>query len=98
MIYIIGSGIAGLSAAVSLKISGHKVTVITKKVDGGSTPIAKGGVAVSVSVDDSPELHAEDTIKVGDGLCDIRTVRYVTQGGNMLSKLFSLGDLNLIKG
>jgi L-aspartate oxidase len=40
MIYIIGSGIAGLSAAVSLKISGHKVTVITKKVDGGSTPIA----------------------------------------------------------
>jgi L-aspartate oxidase len=81
-----------------LKISGHKVTVITKKVDGGSTPIAKGGVAVSVSVDDSPELHAEDTIKVGDGLCDIRTVRYVTQGVNTLSKLFSLGDLNLIKG
>ncbi|MFP3346877.1 MAG: FAD-dependent oxidoreductase [Sulfolobaceae archaeon] len=81
MIYIIGSGIAGLSASVSLKISGHKVTVITKKVDGGSTPIAKGGVAVPVSVDDSPELHAEDTIKVGDGLCDIRTVRYVTQEG-----------------
>lgn len=81
-----------------MKISGHKVTVITKKVDGGSTPIAKGGVTVPVSVDDSPELHAEDTIKVGDGLCDIRTVRYVTQGVNTLSKLFSLGDLNLIKG
>ncbi|BCU70465.1 L-aspartate oxidase [Stygiolobus caldivivus] len=81
MIYIIGSGIAGLSAAVALKIAGYKVTVITKKIDGGSTPIAKGGIAVAISSDDSPEIHAEDTIRVGDGLCDVKTVRYVTQEG-----------------
>ena len=78
MIYIIGSGIAGLSAAVALKTAEYKVTVISKKLDGGSTPIAKGGLAAAVGPDDSPELHAEDTIRVGDGLCDIRTVNYVT--------------------
>lgn len=78
MIYIIGSGIAGLSAAVSLKKSGKKVIIITKKIDGGSTPIAKGGVAIAIGNDDDPSLHAEDTIRVGDGLCDIKTVNYVT--------------------
>jgi L-aspartate oxidase len=78
MIYIIGSGIAGLSAAVALKIAEYKVTVISKNLEGGSTPIAKGGLTAAVGPDDSPELHAEDTIRVGDGLCDIRTVNYVT--------------------
>jgi len=60
MIYIIGSGIAGLSAALSLHKSGHRVTIITKKIKGGSSYEAKGGVAAAISPDDSPELHAED--------------------------------------
>jgi len=63
MIYIIGSGIAGLSAALSLHKSGHRVTIITKKIKGGSSYEAKGGVAAAISPDDSPELHAEDTLK-----------------------------------
>jgi L-aspartate oxidase (EC 1.4.3.16) len=78
MIYIIGSGIAGLSAALSLHKSGHRVTIITKKIKGGSSYEAKGGVAAAISPDDSPELHAEDTLKVGDGLCDTAVVNYVT--------------------
>lgn len=78
MIYIIGSGIAGLSAAISLHRSGYKVTVITKRLNGGSTFYAKGGISVALNNDDSPEIHARDTINVGDGLCDIKTVNYVT--------------------
>ncbi|MQL55801.1 L-aspartate oxidase [Acidianus ambivalens] len=78
MIYIFGNGIAGLSAAVSLTKSGYKVTVITKKITGGSTYIAKGGIAAAVGSDDSPEIHAKDTLRVGDGLSDERAVNYVT--------------------
>jgi L-aspartate oxidase len=78
MIYIFGNGIAGLSAAVSLTKSGYKVTVITKKITGGSTYIAKGGIAAAVGSEDSPEIHAKDTLRVGDGLSDERAVNYVT--------------------
>lgn len=78
MIYVIGNGIAGLTAAISLRKNGYSVVVITKKVDGGSTYIAKGGIAAAIANDDSPCIHAKDTLKVGDGLSDEKTVKYVT--------------------
>lgn len=81
MIYILGSGIAGLSSAISLKLAGHKVTIITKKIDGGSTPIAKGGIAVPLGVDDSAEKHIQDTLRVGKNLCDYKIVEYVVREG-----------------
>ncbi|AKA74220.1 L-aspartate oxidase [Saccharolobus solfataricus] len=79
MIYIFGSGLAGLSAAISLHKSGYKVTIISKKINGGSSYWAKGGIAAAVGNDDSPELHKIDTLEVGDGLCDSKTVDYVTR-------------------
>lgn len=79
MVVIVGTGVAGLSAAVSLRRNGYKVRLITKKITGGSTYIAKGGAAASLTGDDSPELHAQDTIKVGDGMCDLKAVNYVTK-------------------
>ncbi|GGI79729.1 L-aspartate oxidase [Vulcanisaeta souniana] len=78
MIYIVGNGIAGLSAAIALRRAGYDVTVITKGSRGGSSFISKGGIAAATSIDDSPQLHAEDTLKVGDGLCDMEAVRYFT--------------------
>ncbi|ARM75079.1 L-aspartate oxidase [Acidianus manzaensis] len=78
MIYVIGNGIAGLSAAVSLKKNGYDVIIITKKINGGSTYIAKGGIAAAISQEDSPEIHAKDTLIVGAGLSDERAVNYVT--------------------
>nr|WP_252901727.1 FAD-dependent oxidoreductase [Vulcanisaeta sp. JCM 14467] len=81
MIYVVGDGIAGLSAAISLRESGREVTVITKELRGGSSYISKGGVAAATSSDDTPQLHAQDTIMVGDGLCDEEAVRYFTSEG-----------------
>jgi L-aspartate oxidase len=78
LIVVIGSGVAGLSAALSLARARYDVKVITKSVTGGSTPIAKGGIAVPVGRDDSPEIHAQDTLKAGAGLCDEGAVRYFT--------------------
>lgn len=79
MIYVIGSGIAGLAAAISLRLKGRRVVVITKKILGGSSPTSLGGIAAATGQDDSPELHALDTIKVGDGLCDVDAVNYFTK-------------------
>lgn len=74
MIYIIGSGIAGLSAAIALKRAGYGVTVITKELRGGSSYVSKGGIAAATAIDDSPQMHAEDTLRVGDELCDVEAL------------------------
>jgi L-aspartate oxidase len=58
---VIGSGIAGLRAAIEIARSGAKVTVFTKqKTDDSNTQYAQGGVAVVLSDDDNAELHEED--------------------------------------
>lgn len=83
-VYVIGSGIAGLSVAIALKEAGNEVTVITKELLGGSSYVSKGGVAAATAVDDSPQLHALDTIRVGDGLCDEDAVRYFVKEAPMV--------------
>jgi len=66
---VIGSGIAGLRAAISLAAAGD-VTILTKADPRESnTGYAQGGIAAAVGADDSPELHARDTLAAGDGLC-----------------------------
>ena len=67
---IIGSGIAGLRAAVELAQAGD-ITIITKADPSESnTEYAQGGIAAAIGPDYSPALHAADTLKAGDGLCD----------------------------
>ena len=78
---IIGSGIAGLRAAVELVDAG-RVLVLTKGgPDDGSTTHAQGGIAAAVSPGDSPEVHASDTVLAGDGLCREGAVRVLTHEG-----------------
>jgi L-aspartate oxidase len=76
---IIGGGIAGLS--VALRLPEHmRVALITKGQLGESnTRYAQGGLAVALGADDSPELHFEDTLAAGAGLCDEDAVRILVE-------------------
>jgi L-aspartate oxidase len=78
---IIGSGIAGLRAAVELAGAGSVLVLTKAEPREGNTGYAQGGIAAAVGPDDSPELHAADTIAAGDGLCDERAVRVLVEEG-----------------
>ena len=70
-VIVVGSGIAGLSVALRLADKGHTVGIITKKDSAESnTNYAQGGIAAVTSNSDEIDIHVEDTLKAGDGLCD----------------------------
>jgi L-aspartate oxidase len=78
---IVGSGIAGLRAAVELAPS-RDIVIITKAIPSESnTEYAQGGIAAAIGPDDSPELHARDTMTAGDGLCDEHAVKVLCEEG-----------------
>jgi L-aspartate oxidase len=90
---VIGSGVAGLRASIALAESGATVTVLTKdKASESNTEYAQGGVAVVLSEDDDAELHEEDTIVAGAGLCDVAAVEtLVTKGTKYIQQLIAWG-------
>ena len=78
-VLIVGSGLAGLSAALLLAPS-SRVAVITKRaVAEGSSGWAQGGIAAVWSKDDSFESHVDDTLVAGAGLCDLDATRFVVE-------------------
>ena len=90
---VIGSGVAGLRASIELAKSGARVTVLTKdKASESNTEYAQGGVAVVLSDDDDAELHEEDTLIAGAGLCDEMAVEtLVTEGTKYIKQLIEWG-------
>jgi L-aspartate oxidase len=74
---IIGGGLAGLSAALSL--APQPVILLSKAELGleASTSLAQGGIAASLGPDDHLALHLADTLKAGDGLCDEPVAREI---------------------
>jgi L-aspartate oxidase len=75
-VVVVGSGAAGLMTAVALADAGRAVTVVTKGALGdGSTAWAQGGLAAVLGADDDAELHVQDTLVAGAGLCDEEAVR-----------------------
>src|SRR3712207_7478836 len=90
---VVGSGIAGLRAAIELADSGAQVTVLTKdKASESNTEYAQGGVAVVLSEDDDAELHEGDTPVAGAGLCDERAVEtLVSDGTRYIKQLIDWG-------
>jgi L-aspartate oxidase len=82
---VIGSGIAGLRAAIELASTGARVTVLTKdRTSESNTEYAQGGIAVALSEEDEVSLHEEDTLNAGAGLCDARAVRLMVEDGRAL--------------
>ena len=78
-VLIVGSGLAGLSAALHLAPT-HRVAVITKRaLQDGSSGWAQGGIAAVLADDDSFAAHIEDTLVAGAGLCDLATTRFVVE-------------------
>ena len=83
---VIGSGVAGLTAALRAQELGLHVLVVTKAaVEDGNTRWAQGGVAVVMDGEhddnDSVARHAEDTLTAGAGLCEEDAVRAIIEGG-----------------
>ena len=89
---VIGSGIGGLSFALKACELGD-VVIVTKKEDSESnTNYAQGGIASVLAKDDSFELHVEDTLRAGDGLCDPEVVRRVVEvGPGCIEELIQVG-------
>jgi len=92
-VIVVGSGVAGLTAALRARGIGRTVLLVTKaQVNEGSTRWAQGGVAAALSEDDSPEEHLRDTLVAGVGLCDVDAVRIlVTEGPSAVRELISTG-------
>jgi L-aspartate oxidase len=89
---IVGGGIAGLRAAIALAPAGRVVILTKADARESNTGYAQGGIAAAVGPDDSPELHAADTLRAGDGLSDEGAVRVlVSEGPAYVRELMSWG-------
>ena len=78
---IIGAGLAGLATALALAPAPCIVLSMAPLGEQAASGWAQGGVAAAVGADDSPALHAADTIAAGAGLCDADAVARITQAG-----------------
>ncbi len=92
-VVVVGSGIAGLTAALRLRECGATVLLVTKTVlSEGSTAWAQGGIAAAMADEDSPDQHLRDTLVAGVGLCDVPAVTaLVNEGPARVRELVALG-------
>jgi L-aspartate oxidase len=94
-VVVIGSGIAGLTAALRIRAEAPdlRVLVVTKTVlNAGSTQWAQGGIAAALGPGDTPLEHEVDTLVAGAGACDLEAVRIlVTEGPDAVRELIDLG-------
>lgn len=78
-VLIIGSGLAGLTAALHLAPQ-YRVAVITKRgISDGSSNWAQGGIAAVLAEGDSYAAHVDDTLVAGAGLCDLEATRFTVE-------------------
>ena len=93
-IVIVGSGIAGLIAALETSRK-HRVTLVTKaQLAESNTRYAQGGIAAALFHDDSVEEHVADTLRAGAGLCDLGAVEVLCSEGPQ--RVMDLVDLGVV--
>ncbi|MBE7490491.1 MAG: L-aspartate oxidase [Planctomycetes bacterium] len=81
-VLVIGTGVAGLSAAIMAARGGAETLMVNKAaLEDSNTAAAKGGIAAVIADSDSVEAHVRDTLVAGDGLCDEAAVREIVSGG-----------------
>ncbi|WP_030421952.1 L-aspartate oxidase [Streptomyces sp. NRRL F-5065] len=92
-VVVVGSGVAGLTAALRCHAAGLDTVVVTKaRLDDGSTRWAQGGIAAALGEGDTPAQHLDDTLVAGAGLCDEDAVRLlVTEGPDAVRRLIETG-------
>ncbi|MEU2899329.1 L-aspartate oxidase [Streptomyces sp. NPDC001273] len=92
-VVVVGSGVAGLTAALRCEAAGLTTVVVTKaRLDDGSTRWAQGGIAAALGEGDTPGQHQDDTLVAGAGLCDEEAVRIlVTEGPDAVRRLIATG-------
>jgi len=78
---VIGAGVAGMRAAIELAAAGQVLVVAKDSLRESSSEYAQGGIAVALGEDDEVELHEQDTLVAGDGLCDHAAVHALVEGG-----------------
>ncbi len=90
---VIGTGIAGLTIALKASEKGHNIVVVTKgRGPEGSSNYAQGGIAGAIHPSDSAQMHSDDTLKAGAGLCRKAPVKILTdQGAATIHQLIEWG-------
>jgi L-aspartate oxidase len=91
-VLVIGSGLAGLYTALEFGERGRVALVTKRGLTDGSTALAQGGIAAVTSPDDDVDLHAQDTMRAGAGLCHEDVVEAVVrEGPRRVAELARLG-------
>ncbi|WP_026102767.1 L-aspartate oxidase [Pleurocapsa sp. PCC 7319] len=91
-VIVVGSGAAGLYGALCLP-NNFQVALVTKdQLNTGASDWAQGGIAAAISSDDSPQLHLDDTLKAGAGLCDRDSVQFLVENAaDSIQSLVEMG-------
>src|SRR5215510_13621520 len=89
---VIGSGVAGLRAAIELSGAGSVLVLAKSDLSDSATAWAQGGIAVALSDEDEIGLHEQDTLFAGDGLCRTEAVALlVEEGPKYITQLIEWG-------